>query len=82
MEQPGLDRRHATKNGEISKAQHTWFRSAAQDLYVRPSPQAKPETAKLSDRCFSNSTIQSLGKVDQRSQKRFIGKKRIKSAEK
>jgi hypothetical protein len=49
MEQPGLDKRHRDKNGEISKKHGNTLLRKLRKVYGNTFAAGHPETAKLSD---------------------------------
>jgi hypothetical protein len=80
MEQPGLNKRHRDKNGEISKKHGNTLLRKLRKVYGNTFAAGHPETAKLSDVLHSlNDT--SLGQLIHDHKNGHLEKK-IKQAEK
>jgi hypothetical protein len=80
MEQPGLDRRHRDKNGEISKKHGNTLVRTLRKIYGKAFAAGQPDTTKLSDVLLSlNDT--SLGQLIHDHKNGHLEKK-IKQAEK
>ena len=80
MEQPGLDRRHCDKNGEISKKHGNTLIRTLRKIYGTTFAAGQLETAKLSD-VLQQLNDTSLGQLIHDHKNGHL-EKRIKGAEK
>jgi hypothetical protein len=80
MEQPGLDRRHRDKNGEIGKKHGNTLVRTLRKIYGTTFAAGQPETAKLSD-VLQQLNDTSLGQLIHDHKNGHL-EKRIKGAEK
>jgi hypothetical protein len=80
MEQPGLDRRHRDKNGEISKKHGNTLVRTLRKIYGTTFAAGQPESAKLSD-VLQQLNDTSLGQLIHDHKNGHL-EKRIKGAEK